>query len=132
MLTFFLGSALFAQGGWKVRLGWNVILDASAEDTAKNVAIVDAGKLRALTLVYLERSIDPGWERFLAVYDENDREVLQQKGKQLRITRARLSSLLKASPTLKFYTWALPSDPNEKARVKVRRLHLCTLRTKTP
>ncbi|HEU4470898.1 MAG TPA: hypothetical protein VFR58_07445 [Flavisolibacter sp.] len=132
MMMVFLGTATQAQDSWKVRLGWSQVLNTAQEDTARNVIVLDADRrIRPLTLVYLERTTGPGWERFLAVFDENDREVLQQKGKQLRISRSGLSDLLKSSSTLKIYTWALPIDPEIRATIRVRRVHLCTIRLKS-
>jgi hypothetical protein len=38
--------------------------------------------------------------------------------------------LLENNNTIKIYTWALPKDPKEAARVRIRRVHLCTIELK--
>jgi hypothetical protein len=119
-----------AQDSWKLVLNGKVLLKTATEDAAKNRVKVlkkDLQKKSHMSVVYTEAQHTRGWERFITVFDTHDRELLQQKGAQFKISNAGLLSLFKKSDTLSVYTWSLPTDPKQKAHVRVRRVHLCTL-----
>jgi hypothetical protein len=118
------------QDSWKLVLNGKVLLKTATEDAAKNRVKVhkkDLQKKSHMSVVYTEAEHTRGWERFITVFDTQDRELLQQKGVQFNITNAGLLALFKKSDTLSLYTWSLPTDPKQKALVRVRRVHLCTL-----
>jgi hypothetical protein len=119
-----------AQDSWKVSLNGRELLNTSTEDEAKNVILLkkpDLQKKKDFTVAYHEAKEQKGWERTMAAYDSRDAELNKQKGTRFKLTSTALQSLFKKSKTIKIYTVALPSDPNLKAAVRVRRVHLCTL-----
>jgi hypothetical protein len=118
------------QDSWKLVLNGKILLKTDTEDAAKNQVTVhkkDLQKKSHMSVVYTEAEHTKGWERFITVFDAHDRELVQQKGGQFKITDARLLALFKKSTSISVYTWSLPTDPKQKALVRVRRVHLCTL-----
>lgn len=129
LLTLF-GIAAIAQDSWKVCLNKKVLLNASVEDEKKNVVsipIADLNTTKLFTLGYKESSSQKGWQRTILIYNEKDNELKKQKGKKLTLKTWELKSLVNKYKTLKIYTINSPTDPKLKARVRIRRVHLCTL-----
>jgi hypothetical protein len=130
LAAFFMHTAVLGQAAWKVTLNDKTVLNASAEDEAKNIVYIktaDLKKKKDLILSYKEKKNKAGWERAITVYDENDRELKQQKGTKFTLSPAELRSFFRQSGKLRIYTRALPTDPKLKAAIRVRRVHLCTL-----
>jgi hypothetical protein len=130
LIGFFISVAAPAQGSWKVCLNKKTVLKASAENEEKNIIYINAADLankNDFVVDYTEQKKKNDWGRTIMIYDENDHEVIQQKGTKFELSNADLQAFCKQSKTLKIYTWALPTDPKLKAAVRVRRVHLCTL-----
>lgn len=133
LFAFFLSSigiSAIAQDSWKVCLDKKVLLDAPGEDEKKNLVRISAAewkKGKTFTLIYKENSPRKGWERTILMYDEKDNELKKQKGKKLKLKTSALKSLLNQYKTVKIYTINSPTDPKLKERVRIRRVHLCTL-----
>ena len=126
----FMSTTVWGQASWKVTVNEKTVLHTSEENEGKNTVFIkttDLGKKKDLVLTYHEKGKKSGWERTISVYDENDRELKQQKGTKLKLSHTELKSFLKQSKKLKIYTVALPTDPKLKASIRVRRVHLCTL-----
>lgn len=129
LFSLFMNAAAFAQGRWNVAVNGKTVLTATSENEEKNLVVIKTAELkknREFSVGYNE-SKKAGWERFIALYDENDNAVKQQKGSSFHLTNAALAALFKQSKKVKIYTWALPTDPKRKAAIRVRRVHLCTL-----
>lgn len=129
-LLSFIGFSAIAQDSWKVCLDKKVLLAASNEDEKKNVIMIsaaDLNKSKNFTLGYKESSPQKGWERTIRLYDEKDAELKKQKGKKLTLKTSELKSLLNQYRTVKIFTINSPTDPKLEARVRIRRVHLCTL-----
>ena len=61
-------------------------------------------------------------------FDENDQELSRKDNtRNAKITAAELKKLFGDKKKIKIYTIAVPTDPDLAARVRVRRMHLCTL-----
>lgn len=130
ILLSFTGISLFAQDNWTVGLDAKTLLSASAENAEKNVVRVSESELKnykCLVVNYKEKEVKKDWERTIAIYDEKDSEVLKQTGSRLTIKANELAKLLQSSNTLKIYTTAVPNDPALRERIRIRRVHLCTL-----
>lgn len=129
-LLSFVSLTVFAQDSWKLCLNGKTLLNTSSENEEKNVVKLsssDVQKGRKFMLTYTEADPKKGWERTIAVYDEKDRELKKQSGKKFSLRSSELKKLFQQSTVLKIYTISLPKDPELKARVRVRRVHLCTL-----
>jgi hypothetical protein len=125
-----IGISAVAQDSWKLCLDKKVLLNTSKEDEKKNVIRIstsDLNKGKNMTLSYKEGSLQKGWERTIILYDEKDNELKKQKGNRFALKAAELKSLLNNYKTVKFCTINSPTDPKLKARVRLRRVHLCTL-----
>ena len=126
----FLNTIIYAQDKWKVMVNDKILLSTTIEDEAKNMITIkatDLKKKKDFVVAYTEAIKQNDWERSMMLYDENDRELTQQKGSKLKIKNNTLLSFFKNSKKVSVYTWAFPTDPSLKAAIRVRRVHLCTL-----
>jgi hypothetical protein len=122
-----------AQDNWKVCVNGKAVLSTSTENEEKNLVNISAADLKKkkdFTISYKENPKKEKWERSISLVDEKGNDVYKQDGQTLKISNAKLDSLLKQSKTLKVYTWSLPTDPALKASIRIRRIHLCTLSLK--
>ena len=130
LASFFISLSTLAQPGWKVLLNGKTVLNTTVEDEAKNIIRIkktDLKKKRGLSVLYTEEAKKKNWEREIALYDENDRELIRQKGVQLKLSNSALQSYFKNSKKIAIYTLAFPADPKLRAAIRIRRVHLCTL-----
>ncbi|MBO9682475.1 MAG: hypothetical protein J7502_07405 [Flavisolibacter sp.] len=129
-LLSFIGFPAMAQDSWKVCLDRKVLLTTSNEEEKKNIitiSVTDLNQSKNFTLGYKESSPQRGWERTIRLYDERNTELKKQKGKKFTLKTSELKSLLNQYKTVKIYTINSPTDPKLKERVRIRRVHLCTL-----
>lgn len=118
--------------GWRVIHNGIVKMQASRED-GKNAIILSKKELEKtgfLWINYTDKGMAKGWKRTIAIVDEKDAEVFKRSGTLCKVGNSFLRDINKTANTLKIYTWALPSDPPEAAKVRVRRIHLCTVNFK--
>lgn len=130
ILLSFTGFAAFAQDSWKVCLNKKILLTASTEDAEKNIIHLSPSNLKKskqLEVIYTEASPQKGWQRTIALYNNNDFELKQQTTKRFTIKTLELLALFQKFKILNVYTMSLPTDPKMKAQVRIRRVHLCTL-----
>jgi hypothetical protein len=130
LLLNFVGISAIAQDSWKLCLDKKVLLNASGEIEKKNVvriSFADLNKSKNFTLNYKENSLQKNWERTILIYDEKNNELKKQKGQKFTLKASELKSLLNQYKTVKIYTINSPTDPKLKERVRIRRVHLCTL-----
>jgi hypothetical protein len=128
-LVLLFSPVLFAQS-WKITTNGKTLLKTNVENEEKNKISLKTTNLikKGLTICYIEgKDQKKDWERVIAVYDSSDKELKEQKGNSLQISRDLLRSYFKNSPDIRIYTWALPTDPKLKALVRVRRIHLATI-----
>ncbi len=119
-----------AQDSWKVTHNGKVRQTTSKENEAKNVISIKASDLKkpgTLSIAYTDKDPEAGWERTITLFDTQDAELETRKGAIVKVQNSRLLALSKNSKTIKVYTWAMPTDPELAARVRIRRVHLCTL-----
>ncbi|MCW3073461.1 MAG: hypothetical protein JWP69_530 [Flaviaesturariibacter sp.] len=118
------------EDSWQVTHNKTVLLKASTESEAKNTITIkrsDLQKTGFLTLNYSDKTAQRGWERSIILYSKTDLALNTQKGATWKISNAILRLLSKNRNKLLLYTIALPTDPAIRARVRVRRVHLCTI-----
>ncbi|RYY92044.1 MAG: hypothetical protein EOO11_21835 [Chitinophagaceae bacterium] len=120
-----------AEASWTVRIGSKTVLRSNAEDPARNVVTVKRSRLREkgdFVLTYMPAAPQPGWERTISVLTGSDQELQVHKGNRMRLSGNAFAKLAKGQTELHIYTIALPTDPAIRARVRVRRVHLATIR----
>jgi hypothetical protein len=72
-----------------------------------------------------------GWLRSFALVDKSDATLKEfNNTAQLKMHNSDLSDILTGREYIKIYSWAIPADPELAARVRVRRILLCTLYTR--
>ena len=136
ILIFFF-STMFAnaQNSWKIKLNGKLVLAATAEDEAKNISKIKKTELNtkgSLDVLYKTSKPSAEWIRSLMFYGETDNEVFRKDSvtatTQIKLTK--IKELFGAGKKIRIYTISIPADPNLAARVRVRRVHLCTLELK--
>lgn len=119
-----------AQDKWTVHVNKISVLQASEESPEKNlvrVKMADLKKKNNFMLTYFENPKQKGWTRSIMILDSADKELKRITGTRLSLSNSNLLSLLKKYKAIQVYTWSIPDDPALKARIRVRRVHLCTL-----
>jgi len=132
--TFTMANAQ-SQGSWKIKWNNKLLLSASAENETANTKALkktDLSKNTFLQIDYKETDASKkDWVRYFLFFDENDNELLRKESiKTLKLSSAELTKLFGDRKKLRIYTVSLPSDPELASRVRVRRMHLCTLELK--
>ena len=136
LLAFFQINAQTSKGNtWTVEHNKTVRLTATGENEAKNTLTISSAALKAegqLYIDYAETKPMKDWKRTFAVFDEKDNELMSYSGSSFKISNGKLRSLASdGTTTIKIYTWALPTDPELAARIRIRRVHLCTIELKS-
>lgn len=118
---------------WTVSWNKKVILLSHASDETANTRTIKRSDLKKnyqLELTYKEGDpkMDKEWKRSIMVFDENDKELLRKDSTwYIKIKADELKKLFGDKKRLNIYTVATPVDPDLAARVRVRRVHLCSL-----
>jgi len=121
------------QDTWKIKWNKKVVLDASRENekaNTKKLKKAELSKKYFLEITYKES--DPAkqkaWKRSFIFFGDNDNELLRKDStRNVTISAAELKNLFGDQKKIRIYTMAIPTDPDLAARVRVRRVHLCTL-----
>jgi hypothetical protein len=130
LLSFFIiSNGVSAQDSWNVIINGKSVLKTSVEDESKNVITISQSMLKkknSLIINYKQAVAQKDWERFIAAETE-EATLKEVKGNLFKISNTSLQSLFKKSKTIKIYSWSLPTDPEVRQRVRIRRVYLCTL-----
>jgi len=72
------------------------------------------------------------WTRNFVICDSTGRELrkFDNLGSQFKMLNEDIARLIGDRQKVKIYTWAIPSDPNLAASIRVRRILLCTIYTR--
>ena len=133
LLGFFHIEAQTSKGNtWTVEHNKTVRLKAAGENEAKNTFTIRAADLKTegqLYIDYTEAKPLKDWKRTFAVFDEKDNDLMSYSGSSFKISNGKLRSLMSDGiTTIKIFTWALPTDPDLASRIRIRRVHLCTIK----
>ncbi len=116
-------------GSWKIKLNNKLILAAANEDEIKNIKKISATEWKKkgnLEINFTETDPDT-WYRAFRFCDEADNELLvTDSSSTVKIPVSKLRALFKGKKKIVIYTTISPRDPN--LAVRIRRVHLCTLR----
>ena len=127
-----LFAAAQADVSWSVRHFNKVVLRSNAEDAIKNtipVRLSDLNYKGSFIITY--RHTDNGndqrkWIRSIALFTESDSVLYSKKSSSIKVADMTLKKMIQQNRVVKVYTWAVPKDPVQAARVRIRRVHLCT------
>lgn len=120
-------------GSWEIKWNKKIILETGKENEAVNIRKLKSSDLKKkyfLEISYKESDTqkEKEWKRSFIFSDENDSELLRKDStRNIKIPAAELKKLFGNKKKIKIYTLAIPTDPDLAARVRIRRLHLCTL-----
>ncbi len=135
--TWLLSQAQFPQSdSWKISWNKKVIAETNKKTEAAGIGKIKTADLKknySLEIVYKEADIqkEKEWIRSFMIVDESDKELARKDSiRTWKITSAQLKKLFGNKKKIILYTIAIPSDPDLAARVRVRRVQLCTLELK--
>ena len=131
-ITGLILTGFFAQAqtdSWKIKLHNRVLLNTNQEDEAKNLKKIkstDWKKNGYLEIIYTEA--DPTfWKRSFLFFDEKDNQLLSiDSTTRVKISLSKLRKLFAGKKEINIYTVASPLNPD--ILVRIRRVHLCTLK----
>lgn len=122
--------------GWEIKWNDKAILTASAEDESRNTVSINRKELskdHGLGIIYYEPDKDKEkeWDRSFILFGDKDEELMRkEKTRDVKIPGAELKKAFAGESKIRIYTIAIPTDPELAARVRVRRVHLCTIELK--
>ena len=108
-------------------------LKTAVEKTTGNVVTLNRADLQKtgnLSVIYSEQDKQADWTRTISMVDKGETELHTHSGNLFTISNVNLAKLFKKVNTIYVYTWALPNDPELAARIRIRRVHLCTIKLK--
>lgn len=121
------------EDSWKIKWNKKVLLEASSENEAANTRQIKKAELTknyCLEISYKES--DPvkekEWNRSFLFFGDTDTELMRKDStRSVKVAAAELKKIFGNQNKIRIYTIAIPTDPDLAARVRVRRVHLCTL-----
>lgn len=123
-----------AQASWTVTLNNKLLLRASKENEKTNSRKVKATEWKKkgfLDIVYTSPKTDNKYRRSILFVNENDQELIRRDNvSKVRVPIDELKRIFKDSGKIRVFTISIPTDPDLASRVRVRRVHLCTLELK--
>jgi hypothetical protein len=138
LVLFIAGPSVFAQDGttWTIAHNKKKLFSTTEENEQKNIITVKAADFKPGNNFIISYSgINTGtngskWIRTIGIYNEADKELYRKNTSIAKLQDTSVKKMLQDNKTIKIYTWALPKDPKEAARVRIRRVHLCTIELK--
>ena len=134
LLLVFVVLMTSAQDSWKVYHNKIEKLNTGKSDPVQNVIPIKQSDLNVpgfFVVSYIEEKPQTNWIRYFGMYDGAENMLMQKKGEtMLKMSNGTLKNLLAKNSVIKIFTWALPADPKQAARIRVRRVHLCTVELK--
>lgn len=116
-------------GSWKIKLNGKLLLSASKEDEKVNCKKTKSSqwtKNGFLEISFTEDEPDTWW-RLFHFNDEQDNELIRKDSvTYFKIPAKELQRIFTGKKEIRIYTTIAPWDPN--LAVRIRRVHLCTLR----
>jgi hypothetical protein len=119
------------EANWKVLFDERILLSTSIENKDKNQVTIELAEVKkgGISVSYEGEDLEKGWKREIAVTDDSENELEKRGNHKLFISSGQLKSITaKGIRRIHIYTWALPTDPDKAAVMRIRRVHLCTVR----
>ena len=130
---------VMAQLKWKIKLGTKTVLQTAGENESKNVfrlSRTQIGIKSNLIISYQVAADEKDWVRNLMIDDSTGAGIaesptasaIKQGTVEVKytITNKKLKELLKKHKKIKLFYTSIPSDPEQAALVRVRKVHICT------
>ena len=126
LLAVCVGFASKSQERWTIQLNSKTLLTATGEDTTRNLVKANDLKKGSLIVTYHPGKVENERKRRIMIYDINDRELYAKEAHSISVPVASLKKWRLTSPQVKVYT--IPVLGEEGANVRLRRVHLCTIK----
>ncbi len=121
---------------WRIRWNNKTILETNKESESANIRKISKNDLKknyTLNIRYTEASEkkESDWTRSFLFFDDKGEQLMKKDStRNLTLKSSELKKLFAGNKKIKIYTIAIPTDPELASRVRVRRVHLCTLELK--
>lgn len=122
------------ENSWTVKWNKKVLLTATGENENANTRKLkktELSKKYFLEIIYKEA--DPvkakEWKRSFLFFGDTENELLRKDSTlNVKIAATELKRIFGKQKRIRIYTLSIPTDPDLAARVRVRRVHICTLK----
>lgn len=127
-------TAINAQesSSWRIYHNKKLLLFAKEESEAKNIVKIKTAELKKsgqLLIDFHEGEENKDWVRTFAIFNEKDSMVFEKKSQAtIKIPNTTLIKISAGQSQIKIYTWSLPSNPKLASTIRIRRVHLCTIK----
>jgi hypothetical protein len=116
------------EAGWKVTMGKSTLLITTEENRDKNTITLSRAELDGPLMVHYNEKPEKGWKRETSVVDDAENELVKRGSRKVALSQGELKSILSKGITrFHVFSWTIPTDPQQAALVRVRRVHLCTI-----
>ncbi len=115
---------------WTLKHREAILLSAYTESDSANVVNVSGKDFRQGRYTFLYEGVnkDSGLVRTIIIVDASDKELYRTNGSALSFSAKGFKKIVRKNGTVRIYTMAVPADPAKAAVVRVRRIHLCTIK----
>jgi hypothetical protein len=114
---------------WKIKINNKLVLSTSVESETRNIRNISAlewKKNGVLEIIYTDTDTKD-WIRSFLFFDDQENPLLTLDSvNTARVPLTELRTLSSGKKTIKIYTVVRPTDPD--IAIRIRRIHLCTLR----
>ncbi len=117
------------EDSWRIRLNNKLRLATSKENEKANLIKVKSSEwtTKGWLEITFKESYPGVWKRSFLLYDDQDNELWRKDSvTHSKLSTTTLRKLFSGKKEIRIYTTVSPVDPN--IAVKMRRVHLCTLR----
>ncbi|MBL7741753.1 MAG: hypothetical protein JNK14_21215 [Chitinophagaceae bacterium] len=121
------------ENSWTIKWNKKVLLTATSENESANTRKLKKTELSKKYFLEINyKEADPvkakEWKRSFLFFGDTENELLRKDSTQsVKIAAAELKKLFGKQKKIRIYTLSIPTDPDLAARVRVRRVHVCTL-----
>lgn len=130
-IVFLSALPAFAQDSWTIKINNKIIFTANRENETANVKKLKASgldKKGCLEVIYHDKNQEPDWIRSFILTDEDGNDIIRKDSTTaLKIDLKTVKKEFHNRKKIIIYTFKIPADPDLAARVRIRRVHLCTL-----
>jgi hypothetical protein len=128
LLSVILGSA---QDNWTVKMNKSIVLTGTTKTEqvkTKKLQSAQWKKNGFFEVIYKDKEKEEGWARTIILGDEEGNDIIRKDNvTSLKLDLKFLREKFKTHNKIMVYTFKTPTDPDLAARVRIRRVHLCTL-----
>lgn len=128
LLSVFFASA---QDSWTIKMNKSTVLSGTTKTGQVKTKKLKASEWKengSFEVIYKDKEKEEGWARTIILGDEEGNDIIRKDNvTNLKLELKYLRKEFSTQKKIMVYTFKTPTDPDLAARVRIRRVHLCTL-----